>query len=466
MLPIAPARSIRLKTHLHDSAWTAVIAAALVAIGCQTPASRQLAAVAEAEAEQSAVAVHQDATQPGVRTVSSAEPVQAVDKQEALNKVMGDLQEIGAIDSAAEEELRKELEAADPKMYPLIVRSFRSALAFREQLAAREAGDSRAYLASHRKELPAAERPSMAESVAMASDGSPAQVPVAPQQEVTDLPAPPRSPERTVAEDVRDVPPPAGAVAAAASRGEPVRPTRYDGVAPVTLQGDPLDAAIMEMQQRLPANPTTTDEVNQYMRLRLLQLAAGRDAEAFQPIPGATAAQHDYWVSQLFALQTYLDASTQPSDKERAAAALLHLDEARARLAELATLRVKNLTLVHSVDGYGSYKRDDRTQFRPGEQVTLYAELENFRSDSTETGYATSLGTSYEVVDQTGRRVDGGQFPDVEDLCQNRRRDFHLQYSVPLPVRIYPGTYHIKLVITDHLSNKIGQAMLPFEIVE
>lgn len=55
---------------------------------------------------------------------------------------------------------------------------------------------------------------------------------------------------------------------------------------------------------------------------------------------------------------------------------------------------------------------------------------------------------------------------DVQDLCQNQRRDFHMQYGVVLPTRIYPGQYQLRLTITDQLSHKIGQASVPFEIVD
>jgi hypothetical protein len=96
--------------------------------------------------------------------------------------------------------------------------------------------------------------------------------------------------------------------------------------------------------------------------------------------------------------------------------------------------------------------------------VTIYAEVENFASNSTAAGYETVLGTSYQVVDSSGHRIDGAQFPDVTDVCKGRRRDFHLQYGVNLPTRISPGAYHLELTITDQRSGKIGHAALPFEI--
>jgi hypothetical protein len=194
-----------------------------------------------------------------------------------------------------------------------------------------------------------------------------------------------------------------------------------------------------------------------------LQFAAGREDDAYRPIPGASAAQQDYWSKQLFAMATYLNA-TQLDDKQRAAAALPPLDEARAKLSELATLQIRNATFVASVDGYGAYEPRKGDSFEPGEKVTLYAEVENFRSNAAEDGFQTSLATSYQVLDKTGRRVDGKQFPDIVDKCRNQRRDFHMQYDFALPTRIYPGEYNLELTITDHNSGKIGQTTLPFEI--
>jgi hypothetical protein len=130
----------------------------------------------------------------------------------------------------------------------------------------------------------------------------------------------------------------------------------------------------------------------------------------------------------------------------------------------MATLQVRNASFAKSVEGFGAYEPLEQAEFQPGEKVTVYAEIENFASASTPAGYETVLATSYQVVDSNGRRVDGGQFPDVSDVCRGRRRDFHLQYGVALPTRIYPDEYRLELTITDQQSGKIGQATLPFEI--
>ena len=99
------------------------------------------------------------------------------------------------------------------------------------------------------------------------------------------------------------------------------------------------------------------------------------------------------------------------------------------------------------------------------QQATVYAEVENFRSNSTKDGYQTTLGTSYQILDKTGQRVAGEPVPRRRRSCAaSRRRDFHMQYGVTLPTQIYPGEYRLELTITDQRSGKIGQATLPFKI--
>jgi len=108
----------------------------------------------------------------------------------------------------------------------------------------------------------------------------------------------------------------------------------------------------------------------------------------------------------------------------------------------------------------------DKDQFSPGDQVSLYVEVENYRSQSTEQGFRTLLGSSYELLDENDKRVDGAEFPDVDDYCRSRRHDFHIQYGITLPRSIAPGRYRLNLVVKDRLSDKIGQGTAVFEVRE
>lgn len=388
----------------------------------------------------------------------------ALSEEEALAGVLEELQAIGAIDPDAQRQLMENLRDAKPEHYELIVEQYRTALAFRNQLAAREAASATTDQLANGTQEPAGERaPTTRREVAPPGparrlhaevvDGPPAARSLEPAPtevagNVRRLPTPPQQTIETVSH-VSDRPP--VEVAAPAGGGN---------------WQEQLDDAIAELDASLVSQPRTTAELHAHFRLRALELFAGRPDDALRPIPGATPAQQDYWAKQLYALSAFLDEQTHGDDRKRAAAALVYLDQARDQLSELAVLEIRNLAFVQSVNGFGEYAMREETKFGPGEQVTLYAEVENFRSESTAEGYRTRLGTSYQIIDQAGNRVDHGQFPDVEDLCQSRRRDFHMQYGIVLPTRIYAGQYSLELIVTDGQSKKIAQQRLPLEIVE
>jgi hypothetical protein len=222
--------------------------------------------------------------------------------------------------------------------------------------------------------------------------------------------------------------------------------------------------AIAELEHRVSPSPTTTAEVHQHVSLRMLRLLAGDTEKALQPIPNISATEQDYWSRQLFALATYLDHHSQPDDKRRAAAAVIQLDEAVSNLRELGSLSLRNLTFCKSVYGYGAIEPYEKDTFTPGQHVLAYVEVENYHSASSEKGFCTSLGASYEVLDEHDKRVMSGDFPDVNDCCRSRRRDFHIQLGLTLPDDIAAGRYQLQLVVKDRQSDKIGNAKASFEV--
>jgi hypothetical protein len=225
-----------------------------------------------------------------------------------------------------------------------------------------------------------------------------------------------------------------------------------------------LKLAIEDLDQRLVDDPRSTAEVHRVVSLRLMNLLAGNTEDALEPLPSVSIEEQDYWSSQVFALATLLDHHRQPDDQRRAAASVVHLDEAVGHLRELGSLAVRNLAFCKSVYGYGAYEPIDHPIFSPGQQVTLYLEVENYHSESTIKGYNTKLAASYELVDEDGERLTGGDFPNVEDTCQSRRRDFHIQYGLVLPKTAKAGKHELKLAMKDRQSDKMGSTSISFEI--
>lgn len=407
-------------------------------------------------------------TPPAVKQIAVAKPVPpavvlTTEQEIALNNLVAEVRKTTSLDSAAEHKLRTDLRAAREDEWPGVVRQFRSALTYKQELLAREAqqpnSSQTVEVAAQLPQFPAA--PTNSDQVGQALDKLQTAIvhnediqlashlePARPQQQAEPLPV--RG--TTVANRATEAP-------ATVQQVTHTEPAIGEGRAE-------LASAISTLEQEAKSMPGSTAELQDQLRLRMLMLMAGRESDSLAPIPGASPTEQDFWSKQLFAIGTYLDAERVPDTKQRAAGALIHFDAARAKLAELATLQVRNLAFVDSVEGYGLYEPRKEAKFKPGDQVTLYAEVDNYSSESTKDGYRTTLATSYEVTDLQGRRVDGAQFPDVEDLCRNHRRDFHMQYGVTLPTRIYAGEYELRLIITDQLSHKIGQATVRFEIVE
>ncbi|HEY1783931.1 MAG TPA: hypothetical protein VGG30_00230 [Pirellulales bacterium] len=227
-----------------------------------------------------------------------------------------------------------------------------------------------------------------------------------------------------------------------------------------------LKAAIRGLERETADPPATTSGIGRHAGLRLLYLVDGDRDGALRPLAGISATQQDFWSQQLFGLSTYLDAERTPDDARRAAAAVVHLRDANLKLGDVATLTVRNLAFATEVHSYGVYKKFDHYEFHPGQEVLLYAEVENFKSAATDQGFHTALRSSYQILDNRGARVDQKEFEMTEEHCQNPRRDYFIRYFVWMPKRIYGGTYTLQLTIEDTLSQKIGQASIDFTVAD
>jgi len=436
-----------------------------------------------------------------------------------MTGVLDKLLQVRAIDPAAEQKLLEELQRTPSDSWPLVAEQFRASLAYRQQLTnkSRQARDSAASAQSSHgagegedpaeprlsRRPQAAQSPPSTDRLASLPDRPSAPIGglVDPRQaDVADMPseslalsipysAPPAvdviepSDTAAVAPAAFTSDSPAYPIAkktVVATDGTPrevdtaVMQARLEVVTKDTSAAESKDAdvdwqqsvksAIDELSSRVAGSPSTTAEVHQQVSLRMLWLLAGDTAKALEPIPHIPPAEQDYWSRQMFALATYLDHHSQPDDKRRAAASVTHLDEAVAHLREVGSLSVRNLSFCKNVHGYGAIEPYDADRFSSGEQVSLYVEVENYHSESTEKGFCTLLGSTYELLDEQGERVSGGEFPDVDDCCRSRRRDFHIQYGLTLPEKMPAGKYRLQLVVKDRQSDKIGSASATFEI--
>jgi hypothetical protein len=231
---------------------------------------------------------------------------------------------------------------------------------------------------------------------------------------------------------------------------------------------DQLQGAIRTFEAKLAADSqarngpaSTTDQAT----LRTLYLSAGRRDDAVRALEGVTEADRLFWREELTGLAALLD--NQRSDTgRRAAEAETHLRSAESILAQTAPLAVRNPAFCTEVTSFGVIKPFAKYEFKPGQELLLYAELENFASDPTEKGYHTAMHSTYQIFDSRGAKVVEQDYAITEEYCRNPRRDYFLRYFVYLPKQISSGNFTLQLTIEDTLGRKAAQAAVPFSVVE
>ena len=428
-----------------------------------------------------------------------------------LQKIAAELQALGTVDPATQNQLLADLRQTDPALWPMLMQTFRAGAAYRGKTAAAEqtappqpddaapkysvqqtsATESLSKTSAAAPSPQSAPPPSTPASVApsqsaMATEMLRSQLAVrGPSGASGGLSLPTETLLQAAVEQAQRIeaegqapPPPAVAttqqpdVVAAASQPassptsspSPTTPEKPAAVDAKTDWRDALGDSIAALEKLTAEPPDSEQEVSQHAQLRMLYLAAGRRDDALKPIPGISAAEQDYWREQLYTLATCLDNERISDPAKRSAEARIHLAKADSRLAEASTLTVRNLAFCTEVASYGVYEKFKESKFKANQPLILYAEVQNFRSEQSEKGFHTALRGSYQILDAQGRRVAEGDLALTEEYCRNERRDYFIRYFLSVPERIYDGRYTLQLTIVDTLSKKIGQSTIDFTV--
>ena len=269
-------------------------------------------------------------------------------------------------------------------------------------------------------------------------------------------PAPPSLAERLAAtrgEASGNGPAPAG-VAAAVPGGTPHPAADW--------QAD-LAAAIRSMELESKAGSKNESDIALQARLRMLYLLAGRRDDAMRPLPAAPQAAQDYWSSQIYGLSTWMDAEKTPDSARRAAETKRILGDALAQLGETAPLAVRNLTFCTKVVRFGSFEAVKSAEFTPGQEVLLYAEVDNLHIESLAKGYHWAVKINGQIFDNRGNRMEDYGWISTEETYQTPRHDFFVSKLYYLP-RLVPGRYTLQFTIEDTLGHKVGQSSVDFTV--
>lgn len=445
------------------------LAAVVIASGCRVSpwSAPDVVPVAATQASTASVP-----TDPGTNAATNGQPVAG-----EMQDVMAEVRRLGSDDPAIQAQLLAELQRSDPSLWPLVVESFRARLAYSRQLVQKEAMVAQA-VAPHppyardgggRVETVAGQMGSEQETAA--NQPAVARLPVVDRHILTPAwPGPDQAGPEWGREPVS---------AATGSNGTPVLPDApaadvhavaastampFDAAPAANDWRTSLDRAIELLDAELKREPAADRFLPELARLRLLQAAAGREAADTAGWPSGDLPLARFWTSELAAVQTMLGAKEGAQAGASWAEARRHLNDAAASLAEAAPLEVRHLAFCRAVRSFGSIEPFESQEFDAGQRVLLYAEIENFRTQQTADGYYTSLRSSYEIVDASGRQVMGRESTATEDYCQRPRRDYFIGCDFRLPGSLRPGQYALRLTVEDLKTGKSGQASIEFTI--
>lgn len=254
---------------------------------------------------------------------------------------------------------------------------------------------------------------------------------------------------------------------------QPVSRENPGFMAPSTTDRGNLETIIAQMeslaQQSQPGSTEASLQrhVTTHVELRLLYLVSDEKDRALMAIPGLSREEQIFWTRVFWGLTNYLDQSSSSSKTERTTVALDQLRHAIQSLQGDAGLTIRNAEFCSEIENFGNYTRYDQDEFAPGQEILLYCELENFKSEQIENGiYRTLLKSSIQIrkPGANGELVEEVPYNPTEDLCRSQRKDFMQGFKYRLPQRLTAGSYVLELVIEDQLSGKSARSLSNFVV--
>jgi hypothetical protein len=413
----------------------------------------------------------------------------------ALSEVLEELASVREIDADLYEQLKSNLKQTDPEFWPIMAKSIRAALTYREEQINKLHLVSVARRDNQTEQLTKIQAPTEEEALELVPSNTKrnmlrdsqsvlqhskynAQVP----NQVTDNPFKRiehdpdtiretdkepmvvEEPTLSSAEEIFEKPHPDFQVQQAVN--EDTRdPSKLNWQSHLRDAIPKLNAELSDQAQQQTPDPLAY-ESGQAL-LRMLYLATAPEQDVVTEIPQLNNSdRQQFWVNLFDSLQTYLDEKGVPVADKRADESLQQLRVAETYLANLSQLRVSNLAFCSKVESYGRYAKMEPYVFQPDQEVLLYVEIDNFTTEILKTSgqYKTELEGSYQIIGTSGERVADHVFPIQSEICRNRRRDYFIPYRMWIPKKLGIGQYTLQLTIEDTIGQKFGQASISFEV--
>lgn len=140
--------------------------------------------------------------------------------------------------------------------------------------------------------------------------------------------------------------------------------------------------------------------------------------------------------------------------------------ELDSRSSATGVLAIPRIAICSQVRGFGNIVEYDVRKLRQGQQIVIYATLENFRSIATSKGYRTLTLSTLEVRKATGEVLKRQPLGTAVDLAEMPRRDFYLTHLVSVPEDLPAGDYVFGLFVDDLLGHESARTEIAVRVTE
>lgn len=276
------------------------------------------------------------------------------------------------------------------------------------------------------------------------------------------LESPPEEPKS--AESNAKVSPPAPVV----REDRPVKPKRTVANKPPMPPPQPVDTFQRKLMEQEAVVSRSPDNVEEQFKLRMMYLVNGQDDKALAPSSSMNADAQEILLGQI---RTMIAARTSDARDPAiwANQQLDALERLRGLLRAKADLRVPNVQLCRSIEGFGRYEPIVPAAFKAGgkNRVLLYIEVDNFHCDQTPSGlYRTLLSVRESLLNKGGEELWSAKDDNIEDLARQKRRDFYLTIGpLAIPKSLGPGEYVFKVEVEDVLGGKMNSNIVRFKMI-
>jgi hypothetical protein len=129
------------------------------------------------------------------------------------------------------------------------------------------------------------------------------------------------------------------------------------------------------------------------------------------------------------------------------------------------SLAVRNACFASRVQAWGVVDRFVESQFRPGQELIVYFELDNLSAGESPAGHTTCIDATLTLVDGDGRTVHDWSFEPIAETCRAKRHDYFARYVIRIPESVQAGDCRIDVAVVDTLAGTTARASLPLGIV-